>query len=115
MRTRTSLSLSHTHTLIHTQALKLPCFKKAMALNNVDMVVTMNHIDPQSQNETLALQYEAVRKAFPDAPYIILTGIVLCVCVCLCLYILMNVWVCICVLMICIPRPPPRHVLRGLR
>lgn len=41
---------------------------------NVDLIVSLNHIDPESQRRQLQEQWAAVRKSFPTTPLIMFSG-----------------------------------------
>ena len=56
------------------QVVQSDCFKDALENDDIDMIISLNHIDPQSQNDTLRIQYDAIRKKHEDIPFIMLTG-----------------------------------------
>lgn len=49
-------------------------FKEAMTQPNIDIIITLNHIDPQGQIDLLNIQYNAIRKYHPNIPLVLLTG-----------------------------------------
>eukprot|EP00003_Mantamonas_plastica_P029426 TRINITY_DN6966_c0_g1_i3.p1 TRINITY_DN6966_c0_g1~~TRINITY_DN6966_c0_g1_i3.p1 ORF type:complete len:555 (+),score=155.56 TRINITY_DN6966_c0_g1_i3:86-1666(+) len=55
-------------------SVKQDWFKEAMNVENVDVIVTLNHIDPQGQKDQLEATYNAIRAVHADKPLILLSG-----------------------------------------
>mmetsp|Transcript_806 Transcript_806/g.2924 ORF Transcript_806/g.2924 Transcript_806/m.2924 type:complete len:520 (-) Transcript_806:57-1616(-) len=56
-----------------SDALMEPWFEAAMAEPDIDMIISVMHIDPQSTPE-LQQTYEAVRSYYPTIPYLMFSG-----------------------------------------